>query len=48
MLEYNPKWCFKPPADGKFFNSSIPPGALGDFHTFIDKVGTQGRRRDTL
>lgn len=48
MLKYDPHWRFKPPPDGDYFNSSIPPQAIDSFSTWITKITFQGDRWSIL
>lgn len=48
MLNFDPKWRFKPPPDGRYRNSAIPPEAIRDFDLLIGNVATQGNRWDML
>jgi hypothetical protein len=48
MLQFDPKWRFKPPPDGRYRNTALPQEALRELDRLIGKVATQGERWDIL
>ena len=48
MLDFDPKWRFNPPPDGRYKNRAIPSEAMLDFYSFIGNMATQGNRWDML
>jgi len=48
MLEFNGRWRFQPPVDGRWRNSSLPNAAIEEFIDLINKVATQGERQEIL
>ena len=48
MLEFDGRWRFQPPADGRYQNSRIPDEAIDAFFALINRVATQGDRQDIL
>lgn len=48
MLNFDPRWRRRPPADGTYINSVIPTQAFGEFVKLIDSMSTPKTRWDVL
>ena len=48
MLNFNGRWRFTPPLDGKWHNQAIPESAILEFLELIQKTTTQGDSQDIL
>jgi hypothetical protein len=42
MLKFEGRWRFSPPADGQWYNQTIPNAAVEEFFQLVMKVTTQG------
>ena len=47
-LKFKGAWRFNPPADGRFFNQSVPSAAVEECLDLITRVATQGDRQEVL
>jgi hypothetical protein len=47
-LKFNNQWRSQSPADGRFINRELPPGAVNDLLALASKVATQGNRKQVL
>lgn len=45
MLKFDPRWRFKPPANGRYINTTIPNQAVQEFSQLIQKIAGQGKDR---
>lgn len=48
MLNFNPRWRFKPPENGRYKNKAIPVKALREFIGLIEKTTIHGNRWNIL
>lgn len=48
MLNFNGAWRFRPTADGEWIMQEIPGGAVNAFRHLINKIATQGDRKQML